>query len=113
MNDPRLGEWALDVLVGLTVGVLGGLGTAIGWFSGHKERIHKRIRDLELEVRARMEKIEEEVRDIGKIENNHAVQMGILTTCNANISKTLEELKDVTKEQSNKLDALLRTQRGQ
>ncbi len=107
---------------GVMAGILAGMSAAFLWFRRSKERLFAEIVEtkkeflqrhefMQIDSDRRYDKIEVQVSDVWKILNQNAVQMGVLTTSQANIATGLEDLKQEGREQNRKLAELLTRRR--
>jgi SMC interacting uncharacterized protein involved in chromosome segregation len=114
VNDPQrldIGDWALTVLAGIFIGIVSGLGTAMAWFRGSKNRIYERIDAIEANASKQKDKLGEEIRDIWKNHNEHEAQLRVMSNCQANILQSLQRMEKATEKQDEKLDELVQNQR--
>jgi hypothetical protein len=107
-----LGDWALNILVSLLVGVPAGLGMAMAWFKGSKTRIYERIVGMEVLMARHGERTDGASRDFMKITSEHDAQLRVLTNSLGEIKNTLHRQNEKMDKQDEKLDELVREKRG-
>ena len=97
MADPSkmdLSDWIS--IIGSSI--IAGIGGAMAWFNGSKNKLHARLDFLEADMR----KWDESHAD-------HTTQLAVLTNCQDNTEKSLVQIKETTRDTNTALKELSKT----
>jgi hypothetical protein len=116
MSDPQrfdtLGDWALQILASIVIGIISGLFSAMRWFKGEKKEIDARIALMEKDMRDFEEHSLQDRREIWIANHEHEAQLRVLTNSQANSVQALNRIEHAMDRQDEKLDELVREKRG-
>lgn len=100
--------YALAVFAGLLASAFTGIGAAMAWFRGSKQKIHERINGVKDDMEATIERVRKNVEKVADSKASHDVRLERVETCQENTSASLVKLEAGQKGINEKIDNFYR-----